>query len=281
MFNKINSGLVAFFVASLIPSNAYAHEGLVLHVLDRWENCSIQFDPTLTQGAWQKFTREAGLIAYFRPLSSAKPLGARKFEIILTQGRAPIDDRDPAWNDTFVHPHSTHWIYAEVSEEPGEITAGHSDSPHTLNLPLPLVRIGITDRIDISGTFLMAPGANYGFGGAQLQYNLLNDTDKNLAAAARVGAMAIVGAEDLSLTAYSFDFIASKDISILSAYVGLGTYLMRSHENSPVVDLKNENILGFQGMVGVSTTLFSHLRIGAEMSVSALTMPVIVIGYSR
>ena len=281
MIKQFHAGILAALVFSMFHSTSYAHEGLVLHVLDRWDNCSIQLDPALTQDAWQKFTREAGLIAYFRPLSSAKPLGARKFEIILTQGRAPIDDRDPAWNDTFVHPHSTHWIYAEVSEEPGEITAGHSDSRHTLNLPLPLVRVGITDRIDISGTYLMAPGANYGFAGAQLQYNLLNNTEKNLAAAARVGAMAIVGPEDLSLAAFSFDLVASKDISRFSAYAGLGTYLMRSHEKSSVVDLDDENLLGLTGMVGVSTTLFSHLRIGAEMSVSALTMPVIVMGYTR
>ncbi|MEE9161720.1 MAG: hypothetical protein V3U35_02010 [Candidatus Neomarinimicrobiota bacterium] len=281
MFKNINAGIVALFVASLIPSSSYAHEGLVLHVLDRWDGCSIQLDPALTQDAWQKFTREAGLIAYFRTLSSAKPLGARKFEIIMTQGRAPIDDTDPAWNDTFVHPHSTHWLYAEVSDEPDETTAGHADSRHTLNLPLPLVRIGITDRIDISGTFLMAPGANYGFGGVQLQYNLLNDTENNLAAAARIGAMSIVGVEDLNLTAYSIELIASKDISRFSVYGGLGTYLMHSHETTSAVDLDDENLLGLQGMVGVNTTLFSHLRIGAEMSLSALTMPVIVIGYSR
>ncbi len=281
MIKKLHIGAVAVLVATLFHSSSYADEGLVLHVLDRWDNCSIQLDPSLTQGAWQKFTREAGLIAYFRPLSSAKPLGAWKFEIIMTQGRAPIDDTDPAWNDTFVHPHSTHWIYAEVSDEPGEITPGHSDSQHTLNLPLPLVRIGITDRIDVSGTFLMAPGANYGFGGVQLQYSILNDSEKNLAMAVRIGAMSIVGPEDLSLTAYSFDMVASRDIARFSVYGGLGTYLIRSHEKTSAVDLDDENLLGFQGMVGVNTTLFSHLRIGAEMSLSALTMPVIVIGYSR
>lgn len=277
---RILVGLTTLIVFSMFNSVSHAHN-VDLHVSNKWKNCSMQIDPSLTQGAWQQFTREAGLIAYFRPLTSAKPLGARKFEIILTMSWAPIDDTDPAWNDTFVHIHSTHWQIGEQAKKDGEVTSGHADSRHVLPMPVPLVRIGLTDRIDIGGTFLMAPGANYGFAGAQLQYNILNDMENNLAVAARIGGMGIVGVKDFNLTAYSFDLIASKDFSRFSAYGGLGTYLMSGHEKTPVVDLDDENLLGLTGMVGVTTTLFSHLRIGAEMSISALMMPAIVIGYSR
>ena len=277
---RILVGMTALFVFSMFNSVSYAHNAN-LHLTNKWKQCSFEIDPSLTQDAWQQFTREGGLISYFRPLASAKPLGARKFEIILTQGWAPIDDTDPAWNDMFVHIHSTHWLIGEKADKEGEITAGHADSRHSLPLPLPLIRVGLTDRIDLGGTFIMAPGANYGFGGVQLQYSILNDTEKNLAAAARIGGMGIVGPEDFNLTTYSIDLLASKDISRFTAYGGLGTYLMHSHETTSVVDLDDENLLGLQGMVGVNTTLFSHLRIGAEISISALTMPVIVIGYSR
>ena len=41
-----------------------------------------------------------------------------------------------------------------------------------------------TDRLDIGGTYLMVPGANYGFGGAQFQYNILSDTERYLVTAA-------------------------------------------------------------------------------------------------
>ncbi|MEE9167209.1 MAG: hypothetical protein V3U24_07100 [Candidatus Neomarinimicrobiota bacterium] len=280
MKSKLLIKILAALVITLFCSTSYAHN-VDLHVSNRWKNCSMQIDPSLTQGAWQQFTREAGLIAYFRPLASAKPLGARKFEIILTQGWAPIDDTDSAWNDTFVHIHSTHWQIGEQAKKDDEVTAGHADSRHVLPMPLPLVRIGLTDRIDIGGTFLMAPGSNYGFAGAQLQYSILNDMEKNLATAVRIGAMGLVGVEDFGLTAFSIDLIASKDISRFTAYGGLGTYLMSSHETTSVVDLDDENLLGLTGMVGVTTTLFSHLRIGAEISLSALTMPVIVIGYTR
>jgi hypothetical protein len=82
-----------------------------LHGDGRWDECSIQLDPSLTQAAWRQFTQEAGLVAYFRPLSDAKPMGKGKFELSLLQWETRIDDSDPAWNDTFVHPDSTHWLF--------------------------------------------------------------------------------------------------------------------------------------------------------------------------
>src|SRR4026207_104649 len=49
-----------------------------LHVNSRWDECSIQLDASLTQKAWRQFVQEAGLVAYFRPLIDAKPMGEAK-----------------------------------------------------------------------------------------------------------------------------------------------------------------------------------------------------------
>ena len=45
----------------------------VLHVNNRWDNCAMVIDPTLTQEAWHQFVKEVGLVAYFRPLAGARP----------------------------------------------------------------------------------------------------------------------------------------------------------------------------------------------------------------
>src|SRR4051812_19433586 len=82
-----------------------------LHVSPRWEECSIQLDSALTQTAWRQFTGEAGLVAYFRPLEDARPMGKRRFELSIVQWKTGIKSASPAWNDTFVHPDSTHWLF--------------------------------------------------------------------------------------------------------------------------------------------------------------------------
>src|ERR1043165_2999811 len=81
-----------------------------LHVNPRWKECSFQLDQSLTQSAWRQFTREATSVIYYRPLIDAKPFGVGKFEVSLTTWKTKFDETKPAWNDTFVHPDSTHWL---------------------------------------------------------------------------------------------------------------------------------------------------------------------------
>ena len=68
-----------------------------LHVNSRWEECSFQLDPSLTQESWHEFTKEAGLVAYFRPLVDGMPMGKKNFEVSLLQWRTAFDDAKPAW----------------------------------------------------------------------------------------------------------------------------------------------------------------------------------------
>src|SRR5688572_31792544 len=86
------------------------HHDVQLHVNPRWKECSFQLDASLTQNAWREFTKEAGLVVYFRSLTDAKPMGARNFELSLLQWETAFDDTKDAWNDTFVHPTETHWL---------------------------------------------------------------------------------------------------------------------------------------------------------------------------
>src|SRR5688572_25238095 len=106
---QVLAGALAFALSSS-PVLAQSHHhhgagpGVVLHVDSRWEECSFQLDPSLTQAAWHQFAGEAGLVAYFRPLVDARPMGRGAVEVSVLQWQTGIDDADAAWNDTFVHP---------------------------------------------------------------------------------------------------------------------------------------------------------------------------------
>lgn len=234
----------------------------VLHVNDRWEECAIVLDPSLTQEAWHQFVDEVALVAYFRPLASARPLGAKKIEIALLNSATRIDDADDAWNDTFSHPDSMHWLF-------------EGDA-----LPIPglMLRVGVTDRVDVGAYFTKSIGANYGIAGGQVQYSLLDDAERNLAAAGRVSVIGLFGPEDLSYSLYGLDFLMSKDVWVFSPYAGVSGYLSRGQEHTTKVDLEDEIVLGVRGTVGVAAS-WSVLRLGAEYNAGRVSGYSVKIGF--
>lgn len=244
----IAPGLIAALsLAAFAPQLAAQH----LHTNDRWEECAIVLAPHITQGTFRQFTREVGLVTYFRPLVSAAPMGRRNFEVALLDWGTRIDDATPQWNDTFSHPDSTHWLFEGSA----------------LRIPGLMVRGGVTDRLDVGAYWTRSFGANYGFLGGQVQYNLVNDTRRQLAAAGRMSVVRVYGPEDVSATTYGLDLVASKAISIFEPYVGVSGYLATARETTSKVDLEGENILGARGTIGVAARV-SVLRLGAEYSVA-------------
>src|SRR5689334_8611482 len=123
MFASLNSNLkkinkmktIKFFLTAIAlffsVNSVSAHgDNPHLHINPRWKECSFQIDPSLTQSEWHQFAAEAGLVTYFRPLVDAKPMGRKRFEVSILQWNTKIDEGDGAWNNTFVHPDSTHWL---------------------------------------------------------------------------------------------------------------------------------------------------------------------------
>jgi hypothetical protein len=266
--NLIISAAVALATA-LVQSPAAAQDHPKLHVNPRWKQCSFQLDPSLTQSAWHQFTEEAGLVAYFRPLSDARPMGKGNFEVSLLQWETGIDDHDAAWNDTFVHPDSTHWLL----------------EGNGLKFPGLTMRAGVSNNTDVGVYFTKNPGANYGFYGAQVQQNFFQSKTKDWAASARVSFVSLYGPSDLSFTVYGMDVLASRKVSLkpwasLSPYAGVSTYLSSSHEKSAVVNLSDERVLGAQGMVGAAMQL-TKARISAEYSVAKVPTFSLKVGIGR
>jgi hypothetical protein len=259
--------LVVALITALapVPAFAQAHD-VTLHVGGRWKQCAIVLDRSLTQSAWRQFTQEAGLVTYFRPLTDARPMGKGTYEISALQWTTGIDDTKPAWNDTFVHPDSAHWLF----EGSG------------LTFPGITARAGITDRVDLGVYFAKNPESNYGVYAAQVQLNVLNDTATGWAAATRVNYAALFGPEDLTHATLGVDGLVSKTYAAtrwltLSPYVGATAYVSRAHEKSAVVNLKDEQVGGMQGMAGIVARV-SALRISAEYSTARANTTALKVG---
>lgn len=252
-------------IAIAITSALYASPLLaqVLHVNDRWDNCAMVIDPSLTQEAWHQFVTEAGLVVYFHPMTSARPLGPRHFEVALLRWSTMIDDANPAWNDTFSHPDAAHWLF----------------DGNSLPIPGLMLRVGVTQKLDLGAYWTSAPSANYSMIGGQAQYDLLDDPNRGLAGAGRISAVKIYGPEDLGVTTYGLDFLVSKQIDRFSPYVGVGGYWSRGHETTSKVDLEDESVLGALGTAGIAVRVWL-LSLGAEFNVAKVSSYGLKVGFA-
>ena len=274
---NLTTAAMALVVALIpTPGNAQAHGhgsgsggGPILHVSSRWKECSIQLDAALTQAGWRQFTEEAGLVAYFRPLIDLQPMGRGKFEVSLMQWQTNIDDHDSAWNDTFVHPDSEHWLF----EGSG------------LKFPGLMVRAGLTNKTDVGVYYTKNPNANYGFYGGQVQQNFLGSTTSDWAAAMRLSFTSLFGPEDVELTVIGWDLVASREFELngwasVAPYAGISSYLSMSNEKSPVVDLDNEYVGGSQAMVGAVVRL-AGARLAMEYNAAQVNSISMKVGFGR
>ena len=238
-----------------------------LHVNPAVKECSFQLDASLTQSAWRQFAGEAGVVTYFRPMSDARPMGAGKFEVSIMQWKTGIHAADAAWNDTFVHPDSMHWLF----EGDG------------LQFPGLMLRTGVTEKTDLGVYLTKSPGANYGFYGAQVQHSLLQDAGKKWAGAARMSFVSMYGPKDLEFTVYGLDLVASRKYAVfskrafVSPYAGVSTSLSRAHEKTPAVNLADESVLRAQGMVGAAAQ-FSRAKLAVEYGLASVPSLSIKIG---
>ena len=237
----------ALAITSFSPRASAQH----LHTNHRWEECAIVLDPSLTPQAWRQFVRELGIVTYFRPMASAKPMGRKNFEIGLLDWGTQIDDSDDAWNDTFSHPDSTHYLFEGSA----------------LHIPGLMARAGITDRVDLGLYFTKNTKSNYGFVGGQVQYAVLSDPVRKVSAAGRFSVVRVFGPDDVEASTYGLDFLVSKEISRFEPYVGVSGYMAHGRETTPKLDLASETAFGGQATLGV-TARVSALRLGAEYHVA-------------
>jgi hypothetical protein len=265
----LTSATMALAMASMpLSAGAQTNESHPhLHINTRWKECSFQLNSALTPAAWRQFSEEAGLVAYFRPLNDAKPMGKGKFEVSLLQWKTGIDDHDAAWNDTFVHPDAEHWLF----EGSG------------LQFPGLMVRAGVSSKTDVALYATKSVGANYGFVGVQVQRNLIGGESRKWAASTRLSITSMYGPDDVDLAVAGLDLLASREFTLskwasVSPYVGVSSYGTRAHEKSSVVALDDAYAGGSQAMVGATLSL-AAARIGVEYNVARVNSFSLKVGF--
>lgn len=245
-----------FLLAGLVglPAGAAAQHNhdVILHVNHRWKECAIQLDPALTQEAWRQFVEEGGRLIYFRPMVDARPMGRGNWEISVLQWQTGIDDADPAWNDTFVHPDSTHYLHGGGGLAFPGLTAG----------------VGVGSRIDLGAYVTRNVQSNYGVAGVQMQYAFVRDPDSPWGAAARLSVVSLYGPADVNLGAVGLDLLVSRRLDIVrrvsvTPYVGWSSIASAGRETTGAVALESEVTPSSQVMAGAVLQV-AMVRIGAE-----------------
>lgn len=201
--------------------------------------CDFDIAPALTQDEWKRATREIGSAIYLEPLASSRPLGKGKWALQLEQNSFHVDQESGAWNNTFHHPDSTHYL---------------TGSGGRLAVPALRFRLGITDRVDAGVYYTTAKpfGANYGFLGFDVKYSLLNDTEKGWSAAMRASYAMDANVKDFNISSAGLEVLAGKNLfRLFTPYAGLATNWTYGRERTSEVNLHNESTLGLRGIIGL------------------------------
>lgn len=229
------------------------------HINPNVKTCSMIIDPSLTQAQWHTFTKQVGAISSFKALSPAATLGTLNFHVAVEYGSTPVDQRDPAWINTFAHP--------------------DADCPlgDAIAYPAIRVRVGVTDNMDVGGYWTSAPGANYGMVGGELKYRFLQESDSSPTAAVRGSFTVLTGVPDFDLNVYSIDLQAGKRFGMFSPYVGIRTNLVVGTETTSKVDLNTERMIVPQGYAGVAVSIWM-VDVAAEYNLSTVNTFALNIG---
>jgi hypothetical protein len=262
MNSKTFVGTMISLVLFLFVSTSHAQSGsngVYWHIDPNVKTCSMIIDPSLTQAQWHTFTKQAGALSSFKSLASAKTLGRLNFHVAIDYGSTPVDQHDPAWINTFAHP--------------------DEDCPLGDAIAFPTIRagMGVSDNMDVGGFWTAAPGANYGMVGGEFKYAFLRESEKYPAAAVRASVTILTGVPDFNLNIYSIEALASKQIAMVTPYIGLRTSLVVGAETTSKVNLHRESIPIAQGYAGVVCSLWAF-NLAAEYNVSTLNTFALAIG---
>ena len=253
-------GAVAVWAVFICASTAQAQGDVYWHIDPGVKTCSMVIDPSLTQAQWHTFVQQVGAHSSYKTLSSAMPVGRMRFQIALDYMSSPVDQHDPAWINTFTHPNANCPLGDAIS------------------YPAVRARLGVTDRMDVGGYWTMAPNANYGLVGAELEYGFLQESEKSPAAAVRASVSTLTGVPDFNFSVYSLEALASKHMARVVPYLGFRGSLAVGTETTSKVNLQSERVPVAQGYAGM-TYAFWGISLAAEYDISTINTFAFAIGH--
>lgn len=212
---------------------------VTLHVNPELGMCDFDIASNLSQAEWARATKEIGNILYLDPLAASAPLGKGHWALHLEYNSAKVDQESGAWNNTFHHPDSAHYLTGENGR---------------ISVPALRFRFGITEKWEAGIFYTSAKpfGANYGFLGLETKYAFMNDTSRGWAAAVRASYVTDANIRDFNIFSAATDLTASKTVfRYFTPYAGVGLNWSHGHIVSNEVSLKNENAFAVHGIAGI------------------------------
>ncbi len=245
---------------SVSSSHAQGDSGVYWHIDPSVKTCSMVIDPSLTQAQWHTFIRQVGAISSFKSMAPAKTLGKMNFRVAIDYGSTPVDQHDPAWINTFVHP--------------------DENCPLGDRIVYPTIRgsMGVTENMDAGVYWTEAPGANYGLIGGEFKYAFMQESGNLPTAAVRASATILTGVSDFNLNIYSIDVLASKGFGMLTPYVGMRTNLAVGTETTSKVNLDTEKVVVAQGYAGITCSIWK-VDLAAEYNVATVNTLAFAVGF--
>ncbi len=260
---KRNRCFVSFFCLFFFttPATSFAHHSgdheVVLHTNDKWDECAMVIDPSLTQAQWRTFTRDVASIVYFRPTNGAMPLGKGKFDIAMESSlTSPLKDYNDSWNNTFSHPYDTHWLVGD---------------DHRLEVPVVTARYGIDDKLEAGIIYTNNFEANYGWSGVDVKYAFFHDPGRAVYGATRLSTVMLTGVADLDYYQVAVDLLVAKRLGMFTPYAGIAGLYSIAKEVTSKVDLADESYLSAEAIIG-SQMHWKHLSIAAEIDFARINM---------
>ena len=225
----------------------------VLHVDPTTEDCEVRFAPGLTQASYHRFVREFGSASAFKQMGAPHVLGTKGASFGVEYMAFSVDEASDAWNDTFTHPDSTHWLGSDK------------------RFPKLKLRVGVGGNTDVGAYYTMNPMSNYGWIGVDAKHALVRQRhDMPVTVAVRGAYTMTLFVDDMDMHALSADVSVGRTFRYrITPYLGVGTDAMLARETSPVVDLDTEYVTVAHAFAGVEVALW-HLIIGAEGQYSTI-----------
>ena len=224
-----------------------------LHVDPSLKECSVRFAPTLTQGAFRRFTREFGSVSAFRQTASPGTLGKGRVLVAVELHSFTVDDRSDAWNDTFAHPDDHHPLGSRQE------------------FPKLKLRVGVTDALDVGAFYTRNPNANYGWAGLDGKYAVVRESEERpVGLAVRAAYTRTLHVSDMDMHAVTADVSVSRRLPYgIRPYAGVGADGVFARETSDAVELRSETAVVPHAFGGVEVTVGGRLSLGAELTAGA------------
>jgi len=245
------SRVAALALALLLPAAARPAPDVVLHVDPSLDDCEVHFSPQLTQSAFGRFVREFGTVSAFKQGGPPDVLGPWGFALDVQQIRFRVDERSPAWNDTFTHPAADHWLGSDKA------------------FPKLRLRLGIADDVEVGAFFAKSLAANYGWLGLEGKWALLRQSERMPVTLAVRGAYTkTLYVRDMDMHAVTADLSVGRTFwGFLTPYVAVGSDAVLARETSSAVSLRTEKQSASHLTAGLELRSW-HLALGAEAQLS-------------